>query len=62
MRGSSTLRRLASSNSAEPPSLVAPSDQEQRIADRLKNLQKFEVLFFTEEQRAPVALRLAAPD
>jgi len=40
---------------------VAPSDQERRIADRLKNLPKFEALFFTEGQRQPQPIRLAEP-
>jgi DNA polymerase III delta prime subunit len=39
---------------------VAPSDQERRLADRLKNLPKFEALFFAEGQRLPAAVRLAA--
>jgi len=38
---------------------VAPSDQERRVADRLKNLPKFEALFFAEGQRLPAAVRLA---
>jgi DNA helicase HerA-like ATPase len=41
---------------------VAPSDQERRIADRLKNLPKFEALFFTEGQRQPTLLRLEPPE
>jgi hypothetical protein len=40
---------------------VAPSDQERRIADRLKNLPKFEALFFAEGQRTPAALQLSQP-
>ena len=39
---------------------VAPSNQERRIADRLKNLPKFEALFFAEGQRLPAAVQLAA--
>lgn len=39
---------------------VAPSDQERRVADRLKNLPKFEALFFAEGQRVPLAVRLAS--
>jgi DNA phosphorothioation-dependent restriction protein DptH len=41
---------------------VASSEQERRIADRLKNLQKFEALFFTEGQRQPALLRLESPE
>ena len=41
---------------------VAPSEQERRIADRLKNLPKFEALFFTEGQRQPALLRLEPPE
>lgn len=41
---------------------IAPSEQERRIIDRLKNLPKFEALFFAEGQRQPITLRLAAPD
>lgn len=39
---------------------VAPSNQERRMADRLKNLPKFEALFFAEGQRLPSAVQLAA--
>jgi len=39
---------------------VAPSNQERRMADRLKNLPKFEALFFAEGQRLPAAVQLAA--
>jgi len=38
---------------------IAPSDQERRIADRLKNLPKYEALFFTESQRQPIHVRLS---
>jgi hypothetical protein len=38
---------------------VAPSDQERRTADRLKNLPKFEALFFTESHRQPLHARLS---
>lgn len=40
---------------------VEPSDRERRLADRLKNLPKFEALFFADGQRLPAALRLAGP-
>lgn len=39
---------------------VASSNQERRMADRLKNLPKFEALFFAEGQRLPAAVQLAA--
>lgn len=39
---------------------VAPSNQERRMADRLKNLPKFEALFFAEGQRLPAVVQLAA--
>jgi len=39
---------------------VAPSDIERRVADRVKNLPKYEALFFAEGQRQSVQLRLTA--
>jgi DNA phosphorothioation-dependent restriction protein DptH len=41
---------------------VAPSEQERRIADQLKNLPKFEAMFFTDGQRQPALLRLESPE
>jgi DNA phosphorothioation-dependent restriction protein DptH len=38
---------------------VASSDIERRVVDRLKGLPKFEALFFAEEKRRPVQIRLA---
>ena len=40
---------------------VVPSDLERRVIDRLKNLPKFEALFFSEGQRQPTQMRLGAP-
>lgn len=40
---------------------VAPSDQERRTTDRLKNLPKFEAMFFVEGRRQPQHIRLAEP-
>lgn len=37
---------------------VAPSDQEGRIVDRLKQLQKFHALFFAEGSARPIHVRL----
>ena len=37
---------------------VASSDQERRVADRFKNLPKFEALFFSEGQRVPAQVKL----
>lgn len=40
---------------------VAPSDQERRVADRLKNLSKFEALSFADGQRVPQHIHLVEP-
>lgn len=37
---------------------VASSDIERRVVDKLKSLPKFEALFFAEERRRPVQIRL----
>ncbi|MCY3019623.1 MAG: type IV secretory system conjugative DNA transfer family protein [Planctomycetota bacterium] len=37
---------------------VAPSDTERRIADRLKQIEKYQALYFSEGRRAPVHIRL----
>jgi hypothetical protein len=37
---------------------VAPSDQEKRVADRIKQLKKFEALFFREGQNRPTQVQL----
>jgi DNA helicase HerA-like ATPase len=39
---------------------VASSEQERRMTDRLKNLPKFEALFFAEGHRSPLAVKLLA--
>lgn len=40
---------------------IAPSDQQRRLSDRLKNLPKFEAMFFAEGQRQPPLIRLEEP-
>ena len=40
---------------------VAPSDQERRVADRLKSLSKFEALSFADGQRVPQHIHLVEP-
>jgi hypothetical protein len=40
---------------------IAPSDQQRRLTDRLKNLPKFEAMFFAEGQRQPPLIRLEEP-
>ncbi len=52
-----TLTLMGLSNSARN---VACSDIERRVTGRLKNQPKFEALFFTEGQRQPVQVKLAA--
>jgi hypothetical protein len=37
---------------------VAPSDQEKRVADRIKQLDKFQALFFREGQNRPTQVQL----
>lgn len=40
---------------------VVPSDMERRLTDRLKDLPKFEALFFSEGQRHPKQMKLSEP-
>jgi len=55
------MLRLTDTDARAMARNVGPSDQQRRITDRIKNLSKFEALFFAEGQRLPVQLHLAGP-